>query len=702
MTCSSCGAVNPAGMRYCGMCGVRLGRPGGTHERRRVTMLFVDLSGFSQLTRDLDPEDLRDLADEVLSTVTSVVEGYDGYVDALKGDGLLALFGAPRSHPDDALRAVLAGSASLNAIEELGRARGLPLVGRAGVNTGSVIAGPIGSGRVRSYTVMGSAVNLASRLEDAAAPGQVWVGPETYRATRNRLHYRPTGTISIDGFPDVTSAHILVAPVRRQVDPYAHVGFVGREGELATLRALYEQAAETSSPREVWVVAEAGRGKTRLLREFVRSVACEKSLWWLEPPAGDALGPSSIGRQIFGVTPGEDDGVARAIVQRKLDELLPGQSRWHRLILASLELAPPVTWPRTERRRIDRTNLAWRDLIVAVVREANAGSPSPKPLVVVVESEHRTPVLRELTDLLLQESVPLFLIHTARRLNAADGRTIIQLPALSGDESAQLLSEVTGSPMRDTVATLLEQVGGVPAYVLELGRALTVATEDSFSGSVASLLQARLDMVAPRHRRLLAYAALAGELVWEGLLRELGGPSAAADVGALIRQNMLVVQVGSSVPGEIEYRFQSELLRNGVLRMVPFADRPVLHLRIATWLEQHAPLGFSAVTAAHFAEGGAPEAAYAHYLAAAALAEANEDDTAAFDLFDKLLALSLTPAQVTEGNLALGQAALNFGDDARARAALDHADAALAACSPDERASLQLVLEQLRSDLVPA
>lgn len=699
MICASCGAANPAGMRFCGMCGVRLGKQGAARERRRVTMLFVDMSGFSGLTRDLDPEDLRDLADEVLTVITGVVEAHDGYVDALKGDGLMALFGAPRSHPDDAFRAVLAAAASLTAVEAVGKARGLPLRARAGVNTGSVIAGPVGSGRVRSYTVMGSAVNLAARLEEVAEPGQVWVGPETYRTTRNRLQYRSTGPISLHGFPDVEVAYALVAPGRRHADPYSHVRFVGRRAELAALTALHEEVARSGRPHELWVVGEAGRGKTRLLREFLAGLGDGGRALWLAPAAGEEFGFAGLGRQLFGLQDGGDERGALPRVQHRLETLLPDEPRWQRLILASLDLVPGTAWKRMERRSVDRTSLAWRDLVVAVARGGAAPGEPVAPLVVVVENEPRDPTLHEFLALLLATEAPLLVLRTARRAGGQGRRAELHLPALAKAEAEELLAEVTGSPMRSTVAGLLEQVGGVPAYVLELGRALSVATEESFSGSLASLLQARLDMIDSRHRRLLAYAALAGELVWDGLLRELGGASAASDVGALVRENMLVPQVASSIPGEIEYRFQSELLRNGVLRMIPYADRPVLHLRIATWLEQHAPLAFSAHTAEHFAAGGAPEAAYAHYLAAADLATSREDAITTYDLYAELGELGLPPALAAEGALALAQAAMSFGDDARAHEALVHAAGLIRQCPPEEAANLQLVLEQLRSDL---
>lgn len=700
MICSACGTANPTGMRYCGMCGVPLDRQAGAaRERRRVTMLFVDLSGFSGLTRDLDPEDLRDLADEVLTVVTGVVETYDGYVDALKGDGLLALFGAPHSHPDDALRAVLAGAASLRAIEDIGKSRGLPLKGRAGVNTGIVIAGAVGSGRVRSYTVMGSAVNLAARLEEAAAPGDVWVGPETHQATRHRIHYQPTGPISLHGFPDITSAHRLVMPKQQQTDPYAHVPFIGRANELELLRSAYDEAVANETAREAWLVGEAGRGKTRLVREFVKRLGGRPLVLWLEQPVTEEAAFAGLGRQLFALHLAEDPRSAAPRVQRLLHGLLPGEPRWHQLILESLDLAQRSTWTRIERRSIDRTNLAWRDLLVALTRRGPGTEHGQvRPLVLIVENEPNDPASREFVALVAAAEAPMLVLRTSRR-HAVDHAKVIHLPALTPEESLRLLGEVAGPALRVAAAGLVEQVGGVPAFVLELGRALSVASLDSFPGSLASLLQARIDLIDAPYRRLLAHAALAGEVVWEGLLRELAGPAVSGDVEVLLREKMLVAQTGSSIPDELEYRFQSEFLRNGLLRMIPFSERPVLHLRIATWLERHAPLSFSAMTAEHFSLGGAPDAAYAHYLTAADLATAQDDSARAFELFERLLGLPIPPELRTEGALALTQAALSLGAGERARSAFERAESLLDGCAPEARRELGRVLEQLGHDL---
>ncbi len=694
MVCSTCGTRNPPGMRFCGMCGSRLERQLTARERRRVSVVFVDLAGFSSLTHGLDPEELRDLADEVLTMVAGIIEEYDGHVDAFRGDGLIALFGAPHSHPDDASRAVLAASSSLEAIRSIGRSRGIRLEGRAGVNTGVVIAGSVGSGRVRSYTVMGSAVNLAARLEEAATPGEVWVGDETFQTTRNRLAFEETGPLQLPGFPAVRRAHRLVSTVQpRESDPYAGIRFIGRAKELAALKDAYEQTVKAGRARELWLVGEAGRGKTRLLNEFLNSVSNALSSIWIEVHPTEEFSWKALEPQLFGTDADEDERARHQHVQESLQRLLPDEPRWHQAILNSLDLISTKPWTRLDRRTVDRTNLAWRDLLVALAR-----SGGEVALVVAVDNEPRDEALLEFLALLGAAEAPILLLRTSRWENLPAEADSLALGPLDFHESLALLDELASPEMRTASEALVRQVGGVPAYVLELGRALSLTPSGSFSGSLASLLQSRLDMVEAPARLLLAQAALTGEATWEGLLLELAGGEEDELVSALVDEDLLVREAHSTVPEDIEYRFQSELLRQAVLRMIPFSDRPLLHLRIATWLESHAPLTFSELIAEHFERGGSPDAAYAHYLAAADQSAAQGDAERADDLYERLLGLDLSADLLAEGALAYANAALARGDRERAMAELTRARGWIAQSDEGERDELERVEQRLRSD----
>ncbi len=691
MRCTSCGSASAPGMRFCGMCGRPLTAPTDERERRRVSVLFVDLTGFSTLTHGLDPEDLRDLADEVLTEVSSVVEDYDGFVDAFRGDGLMAVYGAPRSHPDDPYRAVVAAEASLRAIERVGASKGVDLQGRAGVTTGVVIAGAIGSGRVREYTVMGSVVNLASRLEHAAGPGEVWIAEETYQATRHRLTFEKVEGVSLPSFPNVTEAYRLCSGHTRDQDPHASVAFVGRRKELDALATWHRGVRRAKRTRVGWLVGEAGSGKTRLLREFATGVDAATQVLWLRARPGEDSLWTELAAQLFGLREADDEYARSATVQRALADLLPGETRWHRLVLGSLGLASDAPWKRIERRAVDRTLLAWRDVLVALPQRR----PEVASLVLLVESDRFDPDLEAFVDRLAGAQAPMLVVRTSRGRDLPAGADAVTIAPLSIDESLALLDEVADPVFRVAMRSLVHQVGGVPASVFELGRALSITQDTHFSGSLTGLLQTRLDMLDPAARRLLALAALTGERTWEGLLRGFTG-DVRSGLRTLRASDLLVRQTDSRLPGEVEYGFRSELLRHAVLQMTPFAERPMLHLHIATWLEQHAPLHFSELIAEHFEKGGASDAAYAYYLTAAAETEADEDIAHADRLYHRLLGLDVAAQLRGEGLLAYAQAALLRGNKALALSQLDDADGVFARCEVESCTYLRETGRRLR------
>lgn len=676
------------------MCGEQL-QTAGNRERRRVSVVFIDLTAFTTLTLGFDPEELRDLADEVLTVVAGVIEDYDGYVDAFRGDGLIALFGAPRSHPDDPQRAVLAAAAGLRAIEAIGRSKGYPLKGRAGVNTGIVIAGAVGSGRVRDYTVMGSTVNLAARLEAAAIPGEVWVGPETFDSTRHRLVYETSPPITLAGFPNVRHAYRLVSTLEQyDLDPYAHLAFVGREEQMEELESSFRRANEIGKTQQLWLLGEAGSGKTRLLREFSRELTRRGAQTiWISSTSTVTRTWEQLARQLLGLQDGEEIRVRQQRIRQALQALLPLEPARHQVLLASLGLADdPPTRNSPKRKSASPVIHAWRDVIVAAAKRSTAGT------LLAVDNNSHEPQQQELLRLLAQADAPLLLVRTSRDLQARtnDAKTV-PLKPLDLEHSVALLNQLANPILREATETLVQQVSGVPAYIIELGRALSTTRSGSFSGSLASLLQARLDLLAPAERQMLAIAALTGEKTWERLLLDLSN-GGEPELRRLLKENLLVTATSSALPGHVAYRFQSELLRHAVQRMIPFGDRPVLHLRIATWLEQNAPLTLSETIGYHFREGGSPEAAYPHYLAAADLL-AQQNDPRAEKLYDTLLRLELPPELKAQGTLALSQAALSMG---RRKLSAQHLEAAttwIDQASPELRDELREAQRRIRSDL---
>lgn len=700
MTCPSCNAVNPPSMRFCGMCGSPLTTSSG-RERRRVTVAFIDLASFTSLTHDLDPEVLRDLADEVLTVVAGIIEDYDGHVNTFRGDGLVAVFGAPTSHPDDPQRAVLAAAAGLRAIEEIGQSKGLALKGRAGVNTGTVIAGSVGSGRVKEYTVMGSAVNLAARLEAAASAGEVWVGPETFEATRHVLRYQATPPLKLRGFPDVTQAYRLDQSEARPSDPFEHLAFVGRAQEMNALLAALGEVVTSRTVAELWLIGEAGMGKSRLMREFdcqARAHYRLRTLWLVERHDQNGVGRAwlQLAQQLFGLTPGEEPRLQQHKITLALNELFRVPTIAADALAHSLNAAASA--PRVERRR--RTSVAWQGqerrsrvaeqwalLLASLTDREQVTEPIDALLLVIEDNVHDQDTAR-LVEALKTLTGAVMIVRTTRRRELPSGSRQLILPPLSLTESLTLLRQLA-QPFLDVASqALVVQTGGIPAHVLELGRALGNTPTASFSGSLIALLQARLDMLPSPVRHLLAQSALVGERCWDGLLYHLAPESAEEALTRLQAENLLIQEVASSIPGHLEFRFQSELLRNAALSLVPRTDYPTLHLRIALWLERHAPMALSQLIAKHFEAAGNSEAAYSHYLAAAELALAEQDHARALKLGAQLAALELPPESKAEALLTYAQAALAAGDAALAQEQLARAAQHLNTGSPSERVAL--------------
>ncbi len=546
LRCPNCAAENPASMRFCGMCGAPLAVAPARRERRRVTTVFVDLTGFSTLTRDFDPEKLRDLADDVLSVVAGIIEEYDGYIDAFQGDGLIALFGAPNAHPNDPERAVLAAAEGLRAIEAMGRSKGYPLKGRAGVNTGLVIAGNLGSGKIKDYTVMGSAVNLAARLEAAATPGEVWVGPETYRATRHSLRYEPSPVLTLAGFPDITQAQRFMHEARQR-DPYAQLKFVGRNAEMIALWGALERARTQETAQELWIVGEAGSGKTRLVREFSEAVRVQglaQVVWLGSDPTAASVHP-------FG----------------QISDLQGS---------ADLQLeSPPESQAESGRG-------AAQLLLISDGPRQALPPPGAFP-------------------------TPLLHLRLSRK-PAPVGAAELALAPLPKDACLSILEELVDPSLRLVTTSLVGETGGNPAYTIELGRTLSNARTGSFSGSLTSLLQARLDMLPQAQRYLLAQLALVGERSWTGLAAHLTAHLAdvkGADIEALLSEELLAKELYSSLPGETELRFRSELLRRAALLTVPLSERPSLHERIAAWLAPRVSDELASLLEHHYRESRA-------------------------------------------------------------------------------------------------
>jgi class 3 adenylate cyclase len=270
--CESCGRVNPDDARFCASCGAALAPSNRRETRKIVTVLFADVAGSTAMGEQLDPESLRAVMARYFQTARDCLERHGASVEKFIGDAVMAVFGVPAVHEDDALRAARAACELRESVvrlnEDLLPAFGVSLQVRVGVNTGEVVVG------TEERLATGDAVNVAARLEQAAAPGEILLGDETFRLARDALEVEPVEPVAAKGKTEPIVAHRLLA-VREGAEPFERrfdAPFVGRAPELARIRGTFEQTVADRRCRLVTVVGPPGIGKTRLARELSASL----------------------------------------------------------------------------------------------------------------------------------------------------------------------------------------------------------------------------------------------------------------------------------------------------------------------------------------------------------------------------------------------------------------------------------------------
>ncbi|MBK5305531.1 MAG: tetratricopeptide repeat protein [Frankiaceae bacterium] len=576
MTCPVCATPTVPGARFCFACGSPLagGQPELETERRVVTVLFGDLSDFTSWSEDLDPERVGAVTDRVLATLADAVTEFGGHVDKLTGDGLMAVFGAPIAHEDDAERAVRAAARMQSAVrrvveEESGGGRRLGL--RVGLNTGEVVAGV--QAQV-SYTVIGDAVNTASRLSDAAGVGAVYAGRETALATMSIASWRALSPLRLKGKRELVTAYELVG-LRPSGASRLGIGdeapFVGRDAELGLLIGRLLDVVDRRTPRAVLVSGEAGVGKTRLGQELARfagELPGARVLWGRCAPYGEGRDLAAVAEMVrtaCGISDADDVDTARARVGRTVARL------------EQPSYAGPVPAGMLERLQ---ALLGLEDLDATTLRDAATpgammGGDQVRraiaalwtalsvdgPLVLLLDDLHwATPSMLEgLRDVAARTRGPVLLVGLGRpdMLSIGDDgwwealADAELLPVLPLDDNAaeRLLRAYLGAPaaeLDDGVRTaLLARAQGNPFFLAELLHLLVDrgalvregdrwvlgadAPDDLLPAGVQSVLAARIDGLDGAAKGVLRDASVVGTRVSLPMLEAVGRASGHGD-----------------------------------------------------------------------------------------------------------------------------------------------------------------------------
>lgn len=647
-SCPACGNEVPTESRFCPHCGHRLaaGRVEEAEERKLVTIVFADLVGSTELGEQLDPEPLRAILARYFEGMTAVVESWGGRVEKYIGDAIMAVFGIPAMHEDDAERALGAAldmHARLDQLnEELVARSGSRLQMRIGVNSGEVVAGAGGD----QFLVTGDPVNVAARLEQAAGPGEVLVGGRTYRQARGAFRFERRRDLELKGKSGPVEAWRLVERIEatdRRGVPGLALPMVGRDLELRLLLALHEAVVEEGRPRLALLVGEAGVGKTRLSEELLARLRAERGLSSVLTgrclPYGEGITYWAL-REMLWAAAGislSDPALVAAEKLRTLTEdalgLRPPEERER--VLAALATTAGIA---IEGNPLDsmapgsigqELGLAW-PLFLSSLAER-------EPLVVVIEDLHwAEPPLLDMIELVVARSTgPVLLVATGRpeagRLRPGWATrpevTQVGLEALREDLAEELVNQIlpgVGKRVRDSI---LRRVEGNPFFAQEMVRHLvergdlewrqgSLAETSAPGGStlpdtVWALLAARIDGLSPEEKRVIQHAAVVGRQFWLASLEAIDDRTdVAATLGALESRGFLVARPASSLPGQVEFAFNHGLTREVTYASIPRARRADLHARVGEWIESLAGDRldeFADLLAHHLASAAQPE-----------------------------------------------------------------------------------------------
>jgi class 3 adenylate cyclase/tetratricopeptide (TPR) repeat protein len=702
--CAACGAKVEAGSRFCDSCGTRLvatpaqptaaprfaspesytpkhlaekiltSKAALEGERKQVTVLFADLKGSMELLADRDPEEARELLDPVLERMMEAVHRYEGTVNQVMGDGIMALFGAPVAHEDHAVRACYAALDMQGAIrryaDEVWRTHGITVKIRVGLNSGEVVVRAIGSDLRVDYTAVGQTTHLAARMEQLAAPGTVLLTADTLRLAEGYVTAKPLGPVPVKGLEAPMEVYELTGagPLRSRLHAAAARGltrFVGREGELDHLRQALGRAA-AGHGQVVAIVGEPGVGKSRLVWEVTHSYRVHG---WLVLHAGSvSYGKATSYLPVIDLLKGyfaiEDRDGPRAVQEKLTGKLLTLDRALEACLPALLSLLDVPTddpqWsaldpPQRRRRTLD----AVKRLLL---RESQV-----RPLLVIFEDLHWIDSETQALLDALVESLPaarmLLLVNYRPEYQAPWGSrtsyTQLRLDPLAPEHAGELLVTLLGTDtaLEPLKRALTARTEGNPFFLEESVR--TLVETGALAGergayrlarplpsiqvpaTVQAVLAARIDRLRPEDKTLLQTASVIGKDVPLALLRamaELAEGDLHAAIGRL--QGAEFLYEASLFP-DLEYTFKHALTHDVAYGSLLQDRRRALHARIVATIERLYPdrLAEHVERLAHHAfRGELWENAVTHLRQAGTKAFARSANREALGYFEQALA----------------------------------------------------------------
>jgi class 3 adenylate cyclase/tetratricopeptide (TPR) repeat protein len=630
LVCSHCGSANPPGAKFCSECASRLAatavaaqQPDPAHdqggspietpatpvaERRLVSVLFADLVGFTPFAEERDAEDVRETLTRYFDMARDTVERYGGTVEKFIGDAVMAVWGTPTTHEDDAERAVRAALELVAAVPALGSgtdARAAVLTGEATVTIGATHQG----------MVAGDLVNTAARLQSAAAPGTVLVGDATRRATEAAIAFEPVDDQALKGkatpVPAWRALRVVAAVGGRGRSESLEAPFVGRDDELRLMKELYHATRREGRPRLVSIIGPAGIGKSRLAWEFHKYLdGLAETMWTHDgrsPSYGDGISFWALGEMIrerARLAENDDEDTTRRGIADMLRAHVPdeGERRWlEPAMLALLGIGDSSV-------ASEQLFAAWRTFFERMAET--------DPVVLVFEElHHADPGLLDFIDHLLDwsRSSPICIVTLARpellekRPDWGAGRrqfTSIYLEPLPASAMRELLGGLVPGLPEEAARTIVGRADGVPLYAVETVRMLVadgrvverdgvyVPTQDitdiAIPDSLTGLIAARLDALTADQRAVLQDASVLGQSFTTAALAAVSGrPEASLGelLTGLVRREILTLRADPRSPERGQYAFVQALIREVAYNTLAKRDRKARHLAAARHFE---------------------------------------------------------------------------------------------------------------------
>ncbi len=610
--CPNCGEENPDRFRLCGICGTNLAPEAPPQDvRKTVSIVFCDLKGSTSLGEKLDSEALREVLNRYFAEMKAVLESHGGTVEKFIGDAVMAVFGLPTLHEDDALRAVRAASDMKDALARLNdtfESRwGVRLENRTGVNTGEVVAGDVTTGQ---RLVTGDAVNTAARLEQAAPALEILIGEPTYRLVRDAIEAEPVESLALKGKAEKVAAYRLVSVkegegVARRLD----APMIGRADQLQLLLGALDQAIEQRRPQLVTVFGPAGVGKSRLLGEFIDRAATQATSVkgrCLSYGQGITFFPlAEMVREAADIQ--NDDSLEVAL--GKLAALLGSQNadvaeRVGATIGLSAAIFPQEETFWSARRFLEI--LATQRPLIALVDDIHWAEHTFLDLIeYVVDSATDAPIV------IVCSSRPELREERPEWLADKDNASSITLQPLTDEESSTVVNNLLGTAALDEAARarIIEAAEGNPLFVeqmlsmliddgiLQRGQGeqwILVSDLGAFTipPTISALLTARLDRLGPSERPVIERGAVIGQIFFRGAIEDLAPDPIKDRVGpsltSLVRKEFIRPHDEAFAEQE-SYAFVHGLIKDAAYHGLLKRTRAELHERFVSWAERTAP-----------------------------------------------------------------------------------------------------------------